>query len=699
MEEFSGLRAAYGHLDLLIRRELLRLRVRYDLPEDDFRGLSVCDAQLEALLRGDRLNPGVQALSFEIRQERAGAVAALQADARWGRLAQAFDLSPFEILTLFCAFAPLAQQKYGSLYSVLNEDVALRGLTVGLAMRLGAEAEGVCRSALLGSRRLRRWGLIHAEPVGRCEGALDLELWPTDPVACFLLGGQVPRHLPGYRLDDDASADPSALPMPEGLADALAGDLTSRPVALVGPAGSGRRFLLRAGLAGRGLSAASLDLARLTGADAPARALRDALLCVRLSGAAAVVEGIESARAHEALDELQGCRIPMVMVGSRIDAMRAFLPQAAMFTMPDPTAAVRHRLWAFHLRRAGLSVPPCDVQEVADLFALPFAGIRSATDAIAGTGNIRPDAETLKAAARACSASAIGARAQRVKDGYVLADLVLPQVLSERLGDFIAATRHRSRVYDDWGMARRLGAARGLAALFTGTSGTGKTMAASVIAKELGLDLFRVELSGVVSKYIGETEKNLDAVFDAARGANCILFFDEADALFGKRSEVKDAHDRYANIECAYLLQKMEQHDGVVILTTNMPRSLDAAFSRRIQFVIDFPRPDAALRERLWRGMFPPEAPLGADVDFALLARSFELSGGEIRNVALDAALGAAGQSEPVITMGSLLKGVERQMVKQGRAPTVAALRPTRGGSAPRNGTGGANEYQSRSCL
>src|SRR5207248_4941858 len=190
-------------------------------------------------------------------------------------------------------------------------------------------------------------------------------------------------------------------------------------------------------------------------------------------------------------------------------------------------------------------------------------------------------------------------------------------------------------VYSEWGFERRIDSGKGLKALFAGASGTGKTMTAGVIARELGLDLYRIDLSGVVSKYIGETEKNLDRIFRAAHCSNAILFFDEADALFGKRSEVKDAHDRYANIEVAYLLQKMEEHEGAVILASNLSKNIDDAFSRRMHYIVEFPMPDEAHRERLWLGMFPPEVPLGQDVDFRFLARQFPIAGGDIKNIAL----------------------------------------------------------------
>jgi SpoVK/Ycf46/Vps4 family AAA+-type ATPase len=195
-------------------------------------------------------------------------------------------------------------------------------------------------------------------------------------------------------------------------------------------------------------------------------------------------------------------------------------------------------------------------------------------------------------------------------------------------------------------------------------------MSASIIATESGVDLYRIDLAGLVSKYIGETEKNLDRIFAAARSSNAILFFDEADALFGNRSEAHDAHDRYANIEVAYLLQKLEQHDGVVILASNLPRNIDAAFARRIQFHVEFPLPAEPDRERLWRGMFPAQAPLASDVDFLFLARQFTLTGGQIRSVSLDAAFLAAADGRR-ITMPLIVKAVARELMKQGRMPSL----------------------------
>jgi SpoVK/Ycf46/Vps4 family AAA+-type ATPase len=210
---------------------------------------------------------------------------------------------------------------------------------------------------------------------------------------------------------------------------------------------------------------------------------------------------------------------------------------------------------------------------------------------------------------------------------------------------------------------------KGLNVLFAGDSGTGKTMAAEIIATDLGLELYKVDLSTLVSKYIGETEKNLDRIFTAAREANAILFFDEADAIFGKRSEVKDAHDRYANIEVGYLLQKMEEYDGVVILATNLKKNIDDAFVRRLHMTIDFPFPEEEDRMRIWQKVFPPEAPLDPDVDLRFLARQFKVTGGNIRNIALLAAFLAAEDGSD-IGMSQIVRALRREYQKLGKLVT-----------------------------
>ncbi len=278
--------------------------------------------------------------------------------------------------------------------------------------------------------------------------------------------------------------------------------------------------------------------------------------------------------------------------------------------------------------------------------------------------------EELFKAARAQSDQSLGTLSLRVNTIYTWDDLVLPQSTLRQVKEIAAAIKYRHVVYSQWGFDKRIAYGKGLKVLFAGPSGTGKTMTAGVIARDLGFDLYKIDLSSVVSKYIGETEKNLDRIFRAAHSSNAILFFDEADALFGKRSEVKDAHDRYANIEVAYLLQKIEEHEGAVILASNLSKNIDDAFSRRMHYVVEFPLPGVPHREQLWRGMFPPEAPLSPDVDFGFLAKQFQISGGDIKNVVLAAAFLAA-QDGKVITMKQVIKAMARQMSKRGRIPSA----------------------------
>lgn len=232
--------------------------------------------------------------------------------------------------------------------------------------------------------------------------------------------------------------------------------------------------------------------------------------------------------------------------------------------------------------------------------------------------------------------------------------------------EIAAYVRHRHLVYGEWGFDRKLSLGKGLNVLFHGTSGTGKTMAAEIIAGDLGLDLYKIDLSTVVSKYIGETEKNLSKIFKEAETGNAIIFFDEADALFGKRSEVKDAHDRYANIEVAYLLQKMEEYDGIVILATNLLKNIDDAFIRRLHFSLEFPFPDEAHRLKIWKSIFPDEAPREGDIDFEFLARKFKVAGGNIKNIVLTAAFFAAENSRK-IGMKHMILASKREFQKMGK--------------------------------
>ncbi len=274
--------------------------------------------------------------------------------------------------------------------------------------------------------------------------------------------------------------------------------------------------------------------------------------------------------------------------------------------------------------------------------------------------------EDLYQGCRAQSGSTISTMARKIEPRYMWEDIVLPKDTKDQLKEVAGHIKYRGVVYSDWGFDRKLSMGKGLNILFSGPSGTGKTMAAEIIARETQLDIYKIDLSNVVSKYIGETEKNLSRIFKEAETSNAILFFDEADALFGKRSEVKDAHDRYANIEIGYLLQKMEEYDGVVILATNLSKNIDDAFLRRMQIVIEFPFPDETQRRLIWTGIFPKESPLAGDIDYKFLSEKIKLAGGNIKNMALAAAFYAAENSWG-INMHHIMHAARREYQKIGK--------------------------------
>ena len=345
--------------------------------------------------------------------------------------------------------------------------------------------------------------------------------------------------------------------------------------------------------------------------------------------------------------------------------------------VPLPGPLERERMWSS-------LCPPAvaahlDMPDLALRFALTGSDIGAVVTRLGGRapGGEGPDEQIAKAAERECQ-SQLGERlsgiAQRISTGFGWADVVLPSDTLDRLREVLDFARHQRLVFEEWGFDRKFPYGRGLTALFDGPPGTGKTMVATVIARELGLELYRVDLSQIVDKYVGETEKNLTRLFNAASGVSSVILFDEADALFTKRTEVKSSVDRYANLEVNHLLQLIERFSGVAILTTNHGEVIDSAFRRRLKFRITFPAPDAKARRRLWQTVFPERVQLHEDVEWDELARAFEMSGGHIKNVALRAAVMAAAAGGVVVThdhiwdasaieyekMGKLLEGEYR---------------------------------------
>src|SRR5262249_21596314 len=464
-------------------------------------------------------------------------------------------------------------------------------------------------------------------------------------------------------------------------------DPSSLTLYLHGPAGAGKRTAAEALANTRGLRLLSADIRLMVRA-----AESFDLLCRRLwreasfQQAAVFIEGVDALATGEHDREIHGLRAlaedfptPLVLAGSDPDwVVRSGLPGVVDVPFSIPGHVERRWWWKMLLDPAAASITSADLDalaqrfrltpgQIADACALALAQARWGAAARSDTEpRGEPTLDHLMQAARAQSGHALAKLARKLVPKYRWADIVLPEDQEAQLREICLQFTYRPTVYGTWGFGRKLSAGKGLHVLFSGPPGTGKTMAAEVIAHELGLDLYKIDLSQVVSKYIGETEKNLHQIFHEAKNSYAILFFDEADALFGKRSEVKDAHDRYSNIEIGYLLQKMEEYDGIAILATNLRQNMDEAFVRRLQVIVDFPFPNELYRELIWKVIFPKASPLGADVNFERLARHIRLAGGNIKNIAVSAAFFAADDGG-VIQTPHILRAAKREYQKLGR--------------------------------
>jgi len=377
-------------------------------------------------------------------------------------------------------------------------------------------------------------------------------------------------------------------------------------------------------------------------------------------------DAARDAAVAQLLEQLQGC----VLLGSRTPHAR-LRRRIVTHQIARPTLTEQRELWRRSLGPAAATLNG----QLDGLVAQFDFGAAAIDNTCADALRQLDDGQTLERSLwRACrerTRQGVDGLAQRIASTARWDDLVLPEAQKQTLRQISVHVRQRATVYEAWGFAARESRGLGISALFAGPSGTGKTMAGEVLAKELNLDLYRVDLSQVVSKYIGETEKNLSRVFHAAEKGGGILLFDEADALFGKRSDVKDSHDRYANVEVSYLLQRMEAYRGLAILTTNMKGAIDPAFMRRIRFVVHFPFPEAAQRTEIWRRAFPDATPTRA-LDYAQLAR-LAVAGGNIRNMALKAAFLAADDGQPV-GMAHLLQAARSECAKIERPLTDAEV-------------------------
>jgi MoxR-like ATPase len=698
------LRGELERLRLLLRRRVLWLRRQWARDQGPgFQGLAIADGHADRLLvpadaaaaeSFQGTDPEAMAIQSSLLVQEAELADQARRLADAGQppaidvLVHRFGLSAFDRdLALIC-LAPEMDPSFELLYAYVQDDVGRKYPTLGLALDLFVGDDDAwldARHRLTPAAPLRRFLLVLPDPgAGQAQPALSAPLRLSQRAADFLLGVNQPdpRIAGLLRPLPPALLSPSAGDVLQLLGDRLRDDATWPMVNLVGPPGAGKRALARALCERLGLQIHAVDLASFPEPLAERQELiglveREAVL----AQFALYVDATWAAGVREPGGRPAGCdSIERLGVFLVVGSDEAWPSERATISvrLQRPDTQAQRDLW----RRALQEVPNSlngEVEALVQQFDLGPATISRVIAAALGRAGLRfrgdgeLSAADLWQACRDHTGLRLDELAQRIAPCHAWPDIVLPEDVLRHLREIAAQVPCRGQVYDGWGFGAKLNRGRGISALFCGSSGTGKTLAAEILAGHLDLDLYRIDLAGVVSKYIGETEKNLRRVFDAAEESGCILFFDEADALFGKRSEVKDSHDRYANIEIDYLLQRMEDYRGLAILATNVKSHVDPAFLRRLRFVVDFPFPDPSDRARIWQRVLPAAAAV-ARLDYSRLSR-LEIPGGSIQNIAVNAAFLAAAEGAP-IEMRHLLHAARREYSKIGKLIVEAELRP-----------------------
>lgn len=585
-------------------------------------------------------------------------------------LAAAFSLSPFERDLLLLAAGAELDSRFRELFMEPRDGAGGQRVNLTFSRALAA-LPGAHWSALTPESSLRRWRLIELAPG---DGLMFSPLRIDERVLHFLLG----IHYLDDRLSGLIAREPGLpdlAPSHARLADRIAALWQASrgnglpPIAqLIGPEAAHKRSVASAASRSLGCDLFSLPATHLPADARELEALlrlweREAVLSHRVLLLECDELDASDAARQQAVTRFTEGLAGWLMLSAREPRPGRSRPVLNVDVAQPPMSEARGQ-W-----RSALG-PLADrlngqVDRVAEQFQINSSGILAVAAQLPPMSADGADDGDLGArlwdACRSQCRTRLDELARRIDTPVMWTDLVLPPLQLQVLRELAGQVRQRERVYREWGFAGGGSRGLGISALFAGASGTGKTLAAEVLANELRLDLYRIDLSQVVSKYIGETEKNLRRVFDAAERGGAVLLFDEADALFGKRSEVKDSHDRYANIEVSYLLQRMEAYRGLAILTTNLKSSLDSAFLRRIRFIVDFPFPDAGQRAEIWRRMFPPAAPTEG-LDVARMAR-LNVAGGNIRNIALNAAFLAADAQQP-IRMSHVLRAAQIEYAK-----------------------------------
>lgn len=701
---FSTLAPALKRLDQLLARAVRAAQTAYGqgAAADPYRGLYIGPDEVERLLARDST---VSILWGETAESDESTSEPLNGHARLSWLQRTFGLSTFDLDVVLIALASEIDLRYGRLYAYLQDDVTRKRPTVDLVLNLlcaSAEEKLTGRGRFSPTAPLLAHRLLHLiTESNQIQPPLLAQAIKLDDQIVRLLIEQesldarlVPYCVlsrPAVRLEDLSIADHIKQTIGR-LGKKAKQTRRSLRLYLHGPREVGHRLVAEGLAAEVGTSVLSLDLLTLSHNAADVAQMLP-LTCREawFQKAVLFIEGMEAYRREEhaaqysrIIDALAGHTGIIVLAGTGpwVPPGRGF-EGVVTIALSFPKSAQRRTCWDRSLSNAGLTVTSETLDTLAEAFQLTSSQIDDAvataqTTAVGQASGNRSKNQArlvadLFAAARAQSGHDLAKLAKKITPVPTWDDIVLPVDTHAQLRELCQRVIQRRRVLSEWGFDKKLSLGKGVNALFAGSSGTGKTMAAEVIANELRLDLYKIDLSGVISKYIGETEKNLDRIFTAAEQANAILFFDEADALFGKRSEVKDSHDRYANIEISYLLQKMEQYEGITILASNLRQNLDDAFVRRLAFTIHFQFPDEAQRQEIWEKVWPTQVPLAKDVDLLFLAQQFKLSGGNIKNIALASAFLAAADGGR-LTMNHLRHATQREYQKLGKSLSTVEL-------------------------
>jgi MoxR-like ATPase len=700
-EESAGLAAKHIQkalmlLDRLLAQGISAAQNAYGLQpaQDSYRGLYISPEDVANLLKRE---PGAPLIEDDNAEAAIDFVSGPGMENNFVRLKNLFALHRFDLNLILLALAPELDVRYERLYAYLQDDVTRRRPSVDLALALlcpSLSARIRARDHFSGQAPLMRYQLVElADDPHQPQAPLIKKYIKLDErIMDYLIGSNtIDRRLCESVKCLTPVTELSSLALPQAQLirlDHLIGQTHATESRAVfyfqGQYGVGKQKCAEALSRRIEKKLLVVDLEILLNSETIAfeKAVQLIEREATLQNAAVYWAGFD-----HLLDEtkrlLLKVLLEMLEQGPGISFLSGTKEWEPAGTLKDvsyvrvclepPDYRRRLELWEISINGNRSADDQLDLAALANKFRLTGGQIK---DAVATARNLArwrkperaiPNMQDLQAACRLHSNRKLSILAQKVQPRFQWEDIVLPEGPLNQLKMICTHVTQRARVMDTWGFGRKLALGKGINALFAGPSGTGKTMAADIIANTLELELYKIDLSTVISKFIGETEKNLAHVFNEAETSNAVLFFDEADALFGKRSEVKDAHDRYANIEISYLLQRMEEYEGVSILATNLRQNMDEAFIRRLAFSIHFPMPEELSRLAIWKKIWPERTPKRSNLDFAFMARQFRLAGGNIKNIALAAAYLAAGDDGKV-AMAHLIRATKEELLKMGKA-------------------------------